>query len=95
VTVRGVQAGQLYRFETQKPDGEFLQRFDAAGRDVISSDLTRDFPNGHNASIVLGSDASPWAPFVTPQFQDLLERLEAPTKPRKSWKNRANSLCLL
>src|SRR6516164_3661821 len=55
-TVPGVQAGQLYRFEIMKPDGGLLQRLDAAGRAVISSDLTRDDPSSHNASIVLGAE---------------------------------------
>ena len=55
-TVPGVHAGQLYRFEIKKPDGALLQRLDAAARAVISSDLTRDDPNSHNASVVLGAD---------------------------------------
>ena len=59
-TVPGVKAGRLYRFEIKQPDGGLLQRLDAAGRGVISSDLTRDDPSSHNASIVLGADPYPW-----------------------------------
>ena len=73
-TVPGVQAGQLYRFEIKGPDGGLLQRLDAAARAVVSSDLTRDDPSSHNASIVLGADPFPGAPFTTPRFEDLLLR---------------------
>src|SRR6202011_736969 len=71
-TVPGVQAGQLYRFEIKKPDGALLQRLDAAARAFISSALTRDDPSSHNASIVLGTDPFPWAPFATPRFENFI-----------------------
>jgi 1,4-alpha-glucan branching enzyme len=71
-TVPGVRGGQLYRFEIKKPDGGLLPRLDAAGRGVISSDLTRDDPSSHNASLVLGADPFPWAPFATPRFEDFI-----------------------
>jgi 1,4-alpha-glucan branching enzyme len=71
-TVPGVKPYQMYRFEIQKPDGGLLQRLDAAARDVLSSELTRDDPSVRNGSIVLGTDPFPWAPFDTPAFENLI-----------------------
>jgi len=71
-TVPSVTPGQLYRFEITISNGTVFQRLDAAGRAVISSDLTRDDPSSHNASIVLGADPFSWAPFTTPSFEDFI-----------------------
>jgi len=40
-TVPEVEAGQMYRFEIQTSAAGTIQRLDPAGRDVLSSDLTR------------------------------------------------------
>lgn len=71
-TVAGVQPYQLYRYEIKKPDGGLVQRLDAAARDVLSSELTRDDPSVRNGSIVLGNDPFPWVPFETPRFENFI-----------------------
>jgi len=71
-TLPGIVDGQLYRFEIRKPDGTILERLDAAGRAVLSSDLTREDPSSHNASIVLGAEPYPWAAFDTPRFENFI-----------------------
>jgi 1,4-alpha-glucan branching enzyme len=71
-TVPGVKAYQMYRFEIRTPGGAVFQQLDAAGREVLDSDLTRDDPSDRNASIVLGSDPFPWTPFTTPQFENFI-----------------------
>ena len=68
----GGQTYQMYRFEVTKQDGGILQRLDAAGRDVQSSELTRDDPSSRNGSIVLGTDPFLWVPFHTPRFENFL-----------------------
>jgi 1,4-alpha-glucan branching enzyme len=62
----------MYRYEIRTPGGGLLQRLDPAARDVLSSDLTRADPANRNGSIVLGTEAFPWAPFTTPRFEDFL-----------------------
>ena len=71
-TVPGVKPYQMYRFEIKTPGGGLLQRLDAAARDVLSSELTRDDPSIRNGSIVLGTDPFPWVPFVTPRFENFI-----------------------
>ena len=67
-----IHAGRPARFEMTKPVVGTLERLDAAARAVISSDLTRDDPSSHNASIILGADPFAWAPFDTPRFEDFI-----------------------
>ena len=71
-TVPSIQPYQMYRFEIKTPDGRVLQRLDAAARDVLSSELTRDDPSDRNGSIVLGSDPFLWTPFSTPSFENFV-----------------------
>jgi 1,4-alpha-glucan branching enzyme len=71
-TVPGVRPGQLYRFAITPKSGAELQRLDPAARDVLSSDLTRADPDSRNGSVVLGTDASPRAPFESPQFENYI-----------------------
>lgn len=71
-TVPGVRPYQMYRFEIRTSSGGLLQRLDAAARDVLSSELTRDDPSLRNASIVLGTEAFPWARFDTPRFENFI-----------------------
>lgn len=70
--VPGVKPYQMYRYEIRTPDGRVFEQLDAAGRDVLSSELTRNDPAGRNGSIVPGSDPFPWTPFKTPKFEDFL-----------------------
>lgn len=70
--VPGVKAWQLYRFRLEQPGGNIIEQFDPAARDVLSSELTRWDPSRRNASIVLGTDPFPWAPFVTPRFENFI-----------------------
>ncbi len=71
-TVPGVRAWQLYRYEITRPDGGVIERLDPAGRDVLSSELTRRDPNSRNGSVVVGSDLLNWTPFRTPHFENFL-----------------------
>ncbi len=67
-TVPGVEAGCLYRYEIAFEHHVF-QRLDPAGRDMIHSQLTKDYPDSENASIVTGRDFL-WSAFETPKFSD-------------------------
>ncbi|MFN7934085.1 MAG: alpha-amylase family glycosyl hydrolase [Bryobacteraceae bacterium] len=71
-TVPGARSWQLYRFEIQHPTAGLLQRLDPAARDVLSSELTRDDPDSHNASVIIPQDPYPWFPFSTPRFENFL-----------------------
>lgn len=66
--VDGVEAGRLYRYEIEF-EGHKFQRLDPAGRDMIHSQLTRDYPDSENASIVTARDFL-WAGFKTPEPSD-------------------------
>lgn len=66
--VPGVEAGQLYRYEIEF-EGHTFQRLDPAGRDMIHSQLTRDYPDSENASIVSARDFQ-WTDFKTPELSD-------------------------
>lgn len=71
-TVPGVKPYQLYRFEIKKSDGTLIERLDAAARDVLSSELTRDDPSSRNGSIVLDTTPFLWASFNTPRFENFI-----------------------
>ena len=71
-TVPGVRAGQLYRFRITPAAGLDLDRLDAAARDVLSSELTREPGIGRNASVVDDPESFRWAPFDTPRFENFL-----------------------
>ncbi|GAB5401862.1 MAG: alpha-amylase family glycosyl hydrolase [Aureliella sp.] len=67
--VEAVGAGRLYRYEIEF-QGHKFQRLDPAGRDMIHSQLTKDFPDSENASIVSDRDFL-WTGFTTPAPSDL------------------------
>lgn len=71
-TVPGVQAWQLYRYEITGPGGNVFERLDPAGRDVLSSELTRRDPSSRNGSVVVGPNLIEWSAFQTPRFSDFL-----------------------
>ncbi|MEZ6137300.1 MAG: alpha-amylase family glycosyl hydrolase [Pirellulaceae bacterium] len=66
--VDDVDAGRLYRYEIEF-EGHKFQRLDPAGRDTIHSQLTRDYPDSENASIVTARDFL-WSGFKTPELSD-------------------------
>ncbi|MEV4534543.1 alpha-amylase family glycosyl hydrolase [Asanoa sp. NPDC049518] len=72
VTLPRVRPGDLYRFRITTAGGEVLDRLDPAARDVLSSELTRDDPDSHNASIVSTADDFDWAPFEPPRFENFV-----------------------
>ncbi len=67
----GVPAGWLYRYEITSA-GQTFERLDAAARDTIHSQLTKNHPDSENASIVVTDQPYPWTPFQTPPFSDFL-----------------------
>ena len=67
----GVARGDLYRYEITHADN-VLQKLDPAARDVVHSGLTRHDPDNRNASIVVGREPYPWAPFTTPAFENYI-----------------------
>jgi 1,4-alpha-glucan branching enzyme len=69
--VTGVEAGRLYRYQITN-DGRSFERLDAAARDTIHSQLTKDHPASENASIVVTNEPYPWSTFETPRFTDFL-----------------------
>ena len=71
VTVPGVVAGTLYRFELTY-QGSVTQRLDPAARDVVSSALTREDSDSENASIVVENKPYPWGDFETPGFENFV-----------------------
>jgi 1,4-alpha-glucan branching enzyme len=72
-TVARARADQLYRFRIRCSDGSVIEQIDPAARDVISSALTRGGdPDNHNGAVMLSDEAFPWAPFVTPRFENFI-----------------------
>lgn len=69
--VAGVEAGQLYRYRITN-DGKTFERLDAAARDTVHSQLTKDHPSSENASIVVTNEPYPWSPFCTPEPSNFL-----------------------
>ena len=67
--VAGVEPGDLYRYEITNGPHIFLERLDAAARDVLHSGLTNP-GDGENASIVVTNAPFPWSDFRTPWFED-------------------------
>ncbi|HBE67726.1 MAG TPA: hypothetical protein DDW52_06210 [Planctomycetaceae bacterium] len=67
--VPGVGPGRLYRYEIET-NGHTFQRLDPAGRDMLHSQLTKDYPDSENASIVTSRDYL-WSAFTTPAAKDL------------------------
>jgi 1,4-alpha-glucan branching enzyme len=49
-----------------------FERLDPAGRDVLSSELTRRDPSSRNGSVIVGPDLIQWSAFRTPRFADFL-----------------------
>jgi 1,4-alpha-glucan branching enzyme len=70
-TVSGVQPYQLYRYRITN-SGNTFDRLDSASRDVINSGLNLSDASSRNASVILGNEAFPWAPFQTPRFENFI-----------------------
>jgi 1,4-alpha-glucan branching enzyme len=67
----GVEPAMLYRYAISF-DGITRQKLDPAARDVIHSGLSRHDPDNRNACLVPQPDATDWAPFETPSFENFL-----------------------